>query len=136
MELQQPWDFSGFSTRNGSERLYDIELVKQDLLNHFFTRLGELDWAPDYGSIIPDMLFETQNDQSKRLIEEDVRRVIATDARIKLIKLQISEFDNGYRVDTLISYLGRNPPITMQIEFDRRNFNTPAQGSFNGFVGV
>jgi len=121
-ELSQPWNFAGFSTRNGSERLYDIELVKQDLLNHFYTRIGELDWDPEYGSIIPEILFELQNENSKQIIEEDVRRVIGSDPRIELQKITISEFDHGYNAEVLITYLGRNPSVLMQIEFDQRNF--------------
>jgi len=123
-ELEQPWDFAGCSTRNGeSERLYDIELVQQDLLNHFYTRQGELDWAPNYGSVIPDMLFETRNDRSQNIIEDDVRRIINSDQRVSLQEITVEVLEHGYNVEVVINYLGRNPPILMQIEFDRRNFN-------------
>jgi phage baseplate assembly protein W len=121
-ELSQPWSFAGFSTRNGSERLYDIELIKQDLLNHFHTRRGELDWDPEYGSIIPDILFENQNNTSRNLLEEEVRRIISSDPRIALQELTITEIDHGYQVNAYVNYLGRNPAILMQIEFDNRNF--------------
>jgi len=125
-ELSQPWDFAGFSTRNGSEKLYDIELVKQDLLNHFYTRRGELDWNPEYGSIIMELLFENRTDARRREIENDVKRIIRSDPRIELKKITVTTQEHGYYVDVQITYLGQNPSISLQIDFDERNFNEEA----------
>lgn len=121
-ELSQPWDFAGFSSRNGSTRLYDIDLVIQDLLNHFYTRLGELDWNPEYGSIIPSILFENQSPNQERLIKADVKRVIKSDPRVSLQSIDIIEQSHGYTVNVSLTYLGQNPPISLQIDFDQRNF--------------
>ena len=50
--------YKGFSTVAGvkSNQLYDLDIIKQDLINHFYTRKGERVMNPDFGSIIWDLL--------------------------------------------------------------------------------
>ena len=50
--------FSTVSTGTQNFTLYDFELIKQDLLNHFYIRKGERLMQPNFGTIIWDMLFE------------------------------------------------------------------------------
>ena len=121
-ELSQPWDFVGISTREGHKKLYDLDLVKEDLMNWFSTRRGELDWAPDYGSIVPELLFELKNDTNKQALEDDVRRGIATEPRLTLTDLVITEQEYGYTVEIQANYLEQNPPIQFTIDFDERQF--------------
>ena len=123
-ELEQPWDFVGISTANGHEKLYDVELVKADLMNWFSTRKGELDWNPEYGSIIPELIFELQTERVRAEFEADVRTGVATDPRLELLELEVSEIDHGYSASITANYLKQNPPIQFQLNFDQRNFGS------------
>ena len=53
--------YKGFSTLDeiqSSTTLYDIALIKQDIINHFHIRKGEKLSDPNFGTIIWDVLFE------------------------------------------------------------------------------
>ena len=52
--------YKGFSSANSVDnfKLYDIDLVKQDIINHFYIRKGEKLENPNFGTIIWDMIFE------------------------------------------------------------------------------
>ena len=63
--------YRGFSTVDGDSRspaLYDLALIKQDLINHFHIRKGEKLENPEFGTIIWEMLFEPLTEQSKQMI--------------------------------------------------------------------
>jgi len=49
--------FSTVSTNSVKGSLYDLALIKQDLINQFYIRKGEKLENPDFGTIIWDMLF-------------------------------------------------------------------------------
>lgn len=101
--------------------LYDYNLVKQDLLNHFNTRVGERVMEPNYGSIIWDMTFEHMNDNNRQLIIDDVKRIIAMEPRVELIGLDVREITNGYIVDCQLFYYEINLSDSLTLQFDLRN---------------
>ena len=78
--------YKGFSfknwQRNKSFTLTDVELVKQDLLNHMFTRRGERVGQRGFGTIIQDLLFEPFDNDTVVLISGQVRSVIDYDPRV------------------------------------------------------
>jgi len=50
--------YKGFSSVNASNfgnKLFDFDLIKQDILNHFNTKKGERLMNPNFGSIIWDL---------------------------------------------------------------------------------
>lgn len=63
--------------------LHGLELVKQDLRNHFMTRLGERRGRPQFGSIIHDLLMEPFDDQTEADVLADARRIIQSDPRVR-----------------------------------------------------
>lgn len=63
--------------------LRDIELVKCDLLNHIYTRLGERFMMPTFGTAIMDMPFEQLDDETLLTIEDDLITVINFDPRVE-----------------------------------------------------
>ena len=70
--------YRGLSTVNRQSRtfqLYDIELIKQDLVNHFNIRKGEKLYQPEYGTIIWDAIFEPFTDTLKQRVLDDVHIV-------------------------------------------------------------
>jgi phage baseplate assembly protein W len=113
--------YKGFSTlsSNKSNMLYDIDVVKQDLINHFYTRKGERVMEPEFGSIIWDLLYEPLDESVKEDLIEDCSRIINTDPRCELLDINLDSFGNGIRVDISINVLPFNKQATMQLEFER-----------------
>lgn len=76
--------------------IVDVELVKLDLLNHIFTRKGERVMMPNFGTRIPDMVFEPLDGITLDIIEEDLKAVFDFDPRVKLLDLVIQpSYDNN-----------------------------------------
>jgi hypothetical protein len=53
--------YKGISTVNPNSKdfkLRNIDLIKQDIVNHFHIRLGEKLERPEFGTIVWDVLFE------------------------------------------------------------------------------
>ena len=68
-----PKTYKGFSTISPDAEnfaLFDFDLIKQDLLNHFNIRQGERLMNPKFGTIIWDLLFEPLTEDIKFLITE------------------------------------------------------------------
>lgn len=113
--------YKGFSTVAGvkSNQLYDIDLIKQDLTNHFYTRKGERVMNPDFGSIIWDMLYEPLDEGNKDEIVEDCKRIISIDPRVELTDLNVNEYESGLRINIGINVLPYNKTATMLLNFER-----------------
>ena len=111
----------GFSTSSGnkSNMLYDIDVVKQDLINHFYTRKGERVMEPEFGSIVWDMLYEPLDESSEEDLIEDCTRIINSDPRCELLDIQLDSLGNGVRIDISINVLPFNKQATMQLDFER-----------------
>ena len=77
--------YRGFSTVADatSFSLYDFELIKQDLINHFHIRQTEKLSDPTFGTIIWDILYEPFTVEVQEAIIEDVTNIINYDPRIK-----------------------------------------------------
>lgn len=82
--------YRGYSTVANTgvhTEIHNVELVKQDLLNHFNTRLGERRGRPDFGSIIWDLLFDLSDDRTEALVVQDARRIVDEDPRVELLEI-------------------------------------------------
>ena len=112
--------FSSNETKNNF-KLYDIELVKRDLMNHFYIRKGEKLENPNFGTIIWDMLFENFTAEVRRLITEDVEQIINYDPRVKVNTLTIDSTDQGIRIQADIVYIPFNINERMTFNFDKTN---------------
>lgn len=62
--------------------LGDIELVKQDILNHISTKLRERRMEPSFGTTIPLLPFEPMTDDTLFTIQEDLTNVVNYDPRV------------------------------------------------------
>ena len=77
-------------------RLNDFDLVRQDLLNHLYTRKGERVMMPQFGTRLPDMLFEPLDEDTVDVVRQDITAVIEFDPRVRALDLQIiPDYDNG-----------------------------------------
>lgn len=112
--------YKGFSTVNRSKkfRASDIDLVKQDLLNHFGIRKGEKLMQPNFGSIIWSLLFEPLSDSVNQLIIQDVKNIVAYDPRIALTNITVTGQEYGIQIELDLVYLPTNQTTTMSLMFD------------------
>lgn len=83
--------YSGYSTFEYQDKktlsITDISLVKLDLLNHIFTSYGERVMMPNFGSIIPEVVFEPLDEDTVTTIEEELTDIFNFDPRVELLEL-------------------------------------------------
>ena len=115
--------YKGFSSSETKKnfKLYDIDLVKQDLMNHFYIRKGEKLENPEFGTIIWDMLFEQFTEDVKNMIAKDVEDIINYDPRIAVNEVQIDSTDQGIRIQADVTYIPFNINERMNFNFDKAN---------------
>jgi phage baseplate assembly protein W len=115
--------YKGFSSKETTRnyKLYDIDLVKQDLINHFYIRKGEKLENPEFGTVIWDMLFEQFTEQVKEIISKDVEDIINYDPRISVNSVAVDSTDQGIRIEADITYIPFNVNERMTFEFDKAN---------------
>lgn len=112
--------FKGFSTVGKVKApftLTDIELVKRDLLNEFYTRKGERLMRPEFGSIVWDLLMNPEDTFTTDEIREDVERIIAKEQRVELVDISIFTSDHSVRVEVELNYVILNSRDTLFLEF-------------------
>jgi len=116
--------YRGFSTLKSDIRntaLYDLELIKQDLINHFHIRKGEKLENPNFGTIIWELLYEPLTEQLKSLLVKDVTNIVNSDPRTKVVKTIVTQKDNAIQIEVTLIYLPYNIQETMQFRFDQKN---------------
>jgi phage baseplate assembly protein W len=123
-EVITPQAYRGLSTVNtesDSFVLYDLSLIKQDLLNHFHIRQGEKLENPEFGCIIWDALFEPLTEQLKEAIAQNVTTIVNYDPRTQADKVVVDSFESGLQIDCTITYLPYNISESLRLRFDEEN---------------
>ena len=115
--------YTGFSSKEFKRnyKLYDAELIKQDLINHFYIRKGEKLENPKFGTIIWDTLFENFTPEIKSAIAKDVEEIINFDKRVKVNSVSIDSTQQGIRIEAEIVILPFDITDTLRLNFDRDN---------------
>jgi phage baseplate assembly protein W len=116
--------YKGFSTVNTSTQnftLYDFELIKQDLMNHFYTRQGERLMNPDYGTIIWDLIFEPLTEEIKSAILQNVNQIVNYDPRVQASNVLVTSYDTGIQIQVTLTYLPYNLSENLKLRFDQAN---------------
>ena len=116
--------YKGFSTISPATEnfaLYDLELIKQDLLNHFHIRQGERLQNPTFGTIIWDLLYEPLTEDLKSVIAKNVTDIINYDPRVKADQINITAYESGIQIECILTYLPYNISQSMQLTFDQAN---------------
>lgn len=118
--------YKGFNSRNLDSKFkqYDIDLIKQDLLNHFNIRKGEKLQNPEFGTIIWSMLFEPMNDENLRLIARDVEEIINRDPRTEAENVTVEGTEYGVRISATLRYIPLDYTEQLAIDFDKQNSPT------------
>ena len=113
--------YRGISTVNNDNQkfgLYDVGLIKQDLINHFHISQGEKLENPTFGTIIWDVLFEPLTEQMKDLIIQNITRVISSDPRVSVNNVTVDQYESGLQVECSLIYRPYNISETMRLQFD------------------
>lgn len=109
--------YRGFYSGDSSKgfKLYDFEIIKQDLINHFHIRQGEKLGNPEFGCIIWDILFEPFTPALQQAIAENVTYIINYDPRISAEEVFVESYENGIQVSASVTY--KSYSITEQLNF-------------------
>jgi phage baseplate assembly protein W len=113
--------YRGVSTVNTDATswvLYDIALIKQDIINHFHIRQGEKLSNPEFGTIIWDILFEPLTDGLKDAIVKNVSKIINYDPRVNVDNITVDSYESGIQVECTLTYLPYNISESMRLKFD------------------
>lgn len=115
--------YKGFSTvgRTKNYRLTDFDLVKQDILNHFYIRKGEKLMNPKFGTIIWNVLHEPFTDDLKSVIQEDIKSIASYDPRVSFDNIVVTEYDQGIQILLELRYLQTDQSSLMNLQFDNNN---------------
>ena len=104
----------------GSFSLFDLPLIKQDIVNHFHIRQGEKLENPTFGTIIWDILFEPLTEALKDAIIKDVERIVNYDPRVSADSVLIDAYETGIQITCELTYLPYNISETLSLQFDQR----------------
>lgn len=114
--------YVGYSSVNQDSlvtKLYDFDLIKQDILNQFNTRKGERVMNPTFGTIIWDLIFDPFTEDVKQAISDDVSRVCNFDPRAVPIQIKINEQEYGMLLEITLKYVGTDQTSNMRLSFDK-----------------
>lgn len=114
--------YLGYSTIDQikSVTLTDTDLIKRDLINHFYIRRGEKLMNPNFGTIVWDSLYEPFTEQLKTAIIDDVTRIARYDPRLKVDQILVDQFEHGILIELRLEYVTTNETETLKLMFDRR----------------
>lgn len=126
--MATPRLYKGFNTQ-GSERtrqwsVYDVELIKIDLMNHFHTRIGERVLRPEFGCRIWDYFMQPLTPTLREDIIAEALRVCRSDPRVFVHTVNVFDFDKGLRVEIILDYIGISAQQTFQVDFENRQNET------------
>jgi phage baseplate assembly protein W len=111
--------FSSADNATANTSLYDFELIKQDIVNHFNTKRGERLMKPTFGSIIWDLLMEPLTDQVRDTLTEDINRICTFDPRVTPTQMDLTEYANGYQLELTLQMNGTDQTANMKLTFDQ-----------------
>jgi phage baseplate assembly protein W len=112
--------FSSADPANTSSKLYDLELIKQDMLNHFNTRKGERLMNPSFGSIIWNLLMEPLTPQVTDSLNNDILEICNSDPRVTPTQINLREYPTGYIVEVTLKLKGTDQSSMLIMTFDQK----------------
>lgn len=116
--------YRGFSTansENNSFSLYDFELIKQDLINHFHIRQGEKLSDPTFGCIIWDLLYEPFTPAIQEAIINNVTTIVNYDERLSATEIVVDTYEQGITVDCTVAFIPYDISEQLKFRFDQKN---------------
>ena len=116
-KIYRGFSFAGWKKRN-TFRLYDIDLVKRDLLNHIYTIKGEHRMMPNFGTRIPLLAFEQADKETLDIVDSDLREVFNYDPRVQLISMNVMNLPDNNAIIAVadLLYIEFNVRDVLRIE--------------------
>lgn len=112
--------FSSVDVANINSRLYDLDLIKQDLINQFNTRKGERLMNPSYGSAIWDIIMEPLTPEVQQILSDDIQTICNSDPRIVPTEIKITDYATGYLIEITIRLVDNDQTTNMKLTFDQQ----------------
>lgn len=101
----------------------NVEIVKQDIINHIFTSKGERVMMGSFGTIIPDLVFQPLDEITIRQVHDEVLNVINFDPRVQVLSFTVTpDFDNHsitVSADLLYIELNITDNLNLNIQFEQ-----------------
>ena len=115
--------YRGFSSKSDQTnyKLYDFELIKQDLINRLSVRKGERVENPEFGTIIYDAIFEPLTEALRQAIADDITANLNADPRLSTKEINISEYEHGIAVECSLTYLPYDITEKLIFKFDENS---------------
>ncbi len=113
--------YKGFSSNKSNQnfKTYDVECIRQDIINNFSTRKGERLMNPTYGTIIWDAIFEPLTEDLKNSISDDIRQIIQNDPRVIAEDVKVDEYQSGILLEITLRYRTDNLTSVLKLSFDK-----------------
>lgn len=99
--------------------LYDINIIKQDIINHFHIRQGEKLENPNFGTIIWDVLFDPLTPDLQQAIIENVTEIVNYDPRVRVDSVTVDTYESGIQIECTLTYLTYSISESMRLQFDQ-----------------
>ena len=114
--------YKGFSSNkpNQNFKVYDMECIRQDIINQFNTRKGERVMNPKFGTIIWDAIFEPLTDATRSAIAQDIRDILANEPRVITEDVKVDQYDSGILLEITVKYATTNLTSVIKMNFDRQ----------------
>lgn len=120
----------GYTTINNEwEALTDKELAKHDLLMNLYTRKGECDWNPEFGTTILDKMFQPKTEQLRLDIIDELTTVFENEPRLTLNNIDTEPLDKGWIFYCEISYLN-GVPEDWDITITENGISSSSEGNY------
>jgi len=116
--------YKGLSTVSRTTKDFkvkNLELIKQDIINHFHIRLGEKLENPEFGTIIWDVLFEPMTTGLQNAILQNVTQIINYDPRVQAQNVVVDTYESGIQIYAELTYLDYNISEQLTLRFDQQN---------------
>jgi phage baseplate assembly protein W len=113
--------FSSISDETESFSLYDLALIKQDIINHFHVRQGERLMNPEFGTIIWDVIFEPLTEDLQELIAQNVADIINYEPRVVANNIIVTAYESGIQIECDLTYLPYDVSESLRFRFDQDN---------------
>ena len=128
--VQKSQFYKGFSTADGtrlSSKIYDFDLIQQDIINIFQTRRGERVMDPGFGTMIWEMIYEPFTNDVKQRISDDITNILNYDPRVAPTRVNISEAEYGLLLEATLYYKQLDLTQDMKLGFNKDSGNITRQ---------
>ena len=115
--------FYGYSSigRNKKFRLEDFELVKRDLLNNLLIRQGTVPGRPNVGTSLWDYLYEVVDDATLNQLDNEMRKSIERDPRVKVENILFFTQNNGLLCEISVKTVMSNEAQMLKLFLNTEN---------------